>query len=232
MRSSSVHVDGAAVEVDVADLGEDDLRVALVAKDVAERRCDVPLRQDARRDLVEQRLEEVVRLPVDHRHVDRRPAQRLRGGEAAEAAADDHDPMASGHRLRPRLRRAASPAGGSSRAGRCSSRAAAGRRSSSPRPRARRSSLLHGGGELERHDLSCRFEVADDVQDPVADVVDAGRREPHLRMLGDVEEVRRAQMPVAGRVARCRGCRRRSSARSSCPSGPTSYEPSNRSKRP
>ena len=86
--------DGAALEVDAADLGEDDLRVALVAEDVPERRRDVPLRQDARRHLVEQRLEEVVRLPVDQRHVDGRPAQRLRGGEAAEAAADDHDPMA------------------------------------------------------------------------------------------------------------------------------------------
>ena len=32
-----------------------------------------PSRQDAGRDLVEQRLEEVVRLPVDHRHVDAAP---------------------------------------------------------------------------------------------------------------------------------------------------------------
>src|SRR5581483_1227151 len=68
-----------------------------VAEDVTERRRDVSLREDAGRDLVEQRLEEVVRLPVDHGHVDRRAAQRLCRGETAEAAADDHDAMASGH---------------------------------------------------------------------------------------------------------------------------------------
>jgi len=58
--------DGAALEVDVAGLSEDHLRVALVTQDIPERRRDVPLRQDTRRNLVEQRLEEVVRLPVDH----------------------------------------------------------------------------------------------------------------------------------------------------------------------
>ena len=66
-------LDDAALEVDAADLGEDDLRVALVAEDVPERRRDVPLRQHSRRDLVEQRLKEVMRLPVDHGHVDRHP---------------------------------------------------------------------------------------------------------------------------------------------------------------
>ena len=41
---------------------------------------------------------------------------------------------------------------------------------------------------------------AHDAQHPVAGVADAGRREAHLRVLGDVEEVGRAQVLVAGRV--------------------------------
>ena len=95
--------DGSALEVDATDLGEDDLRVALAAEDVPERRRDVPLRQDARRDLVEQRLEEVVRLPVDQRHLGGRSPQRFRCGEAAEAAAHDYDSV-RGH-PKPSLKR-------------------------------------------------------------------------------------------------------------------------------
>ena len=52
-------------------------------------------RSEARADrhLVEQRLEEVVVLAVDERHVARRaPGQPPRAAEPAEAAADDHDP--------------------------------------------------------------------------------------------------------------------------------------------
>ncbi len=46
-------------------------------------------------DLVQQRLEEVVVVPVDQGDVDGRHRQRLGGEEAAEAAADDDDSMAS-----------------------------------------------------------------------------------------------------------------------------------------
>ncbi len=45
-------------------------RVPLVPEDVADRRRDVTLGQDPRRKLVEQRLEQVVVRPVDHRDVD------------------------------------------------------------------------------------------------------------------------------------------------------------------
>jgi hypothetical protein len=90
--------DEAALEVDALDRREDDLGVALMAKDVQERRRDVSLRQHSRRDLIEQRLEEMVRLPVDDRDVDRSSPQRLRGGQAAEAAPYDHGLVASRHR--------------------------------------------------------------------------------------------------------------------------------------
>ena len=69
--------------------------------------------QRAGRHLVEQRLEQVVVHPVDERHVDVGAAQLARGGEPAEAAADDHDPAA--RRLLPSggtrglLRRLAAP---------------------------------------------------------------------------------------------------------------------------
>ena len=43
------------------------------------------------RDLVEERLEEVVVRAVDERDVDRGAAQGARGDEPAEAAAHDHD---------------------------------------------------------------------------------------------------------------------------------------------
>src|SRR3954464_3362580 len=48
-----------------------DLDVAVLAQDAAYRRRDFPLRQDAGRHLVEQRLEEVVVHPVDQRHLHR-----------------------------------------------------------------------------------------------------------------------------------------------------------------
>jgi hypothetical protein len=91
--------------------------------------------------------------------------------------------------------------------------------------------LPHGGGELERYDHSCRFELAHDVQDPAGHMVDAGRREAHLRVLDDVEEVGRAQVLVAGRMpgVEAVGVDREPIV---VPLGPTSYEPSNRSKRP
>ena len=66
------------------------LGIPLVAQHVAQRRRDVSLGEDPRRELVEQRLEQVVVGPVDERDVDVGPPQPLGGGESAEAAADDH----------------------------------------------------------------------------------------------------------------------------------------------
>ena len=69
------------------------LRAFLVTS--RERRTDLALGEDAGGDLVQQRLEEVVVVPVDQGDVDRRHRQRLGGEEPAEAATDDDDAMAS-----------------------------------------------------------------------------------------------------------------------------------------
>ena len=75
------------------DLGELDLDVALTAKDVADRRGDLALREDARGHLVEQRLEQVVVDPVDQGHLDWGAPQEACGEEPTEAASDDDDPV-------------------------------------------------------------------------------------------------------------------------------------------
>ena len=79
-------------DVDVLDLGEQALDVPVLLQQVAQRRRDLALGQDAGRALVEQRLEQVVRGPVDQGHVDRGLAQRPRREQPGETAADDHDP--------------------------------------------------------------------------------------------------------------------------------------------
>jgi hypothetical protein len=65
--------------------------VALVAQDAADRACDLRRREARGRHLIEQWLEQMVVAAVDDRDVDRRTAQRVRGGEPAEAGADDDD---------------------------------------------------------------------------------------------------------------------------------------------
>ena len=66
-------------------------RVALRAQDRAQRLRDLAGRQRSRRDLVEQRLEQVVVPPIDQGDVDEvaGPAEVLGGVQAGEAAADD-----------------------------------------------------------------------------------------------------------------------------------------------
>ena len=54
-----------AVEVEVVDLGQLDLDVLVLAQHVAQRRRDLPRREDAGGHLVQQRLEEVVVAAVD-----------------------------------------------------------------------------------------------------------------------------------------------------------------------
>jgi hypothetical protein len=73
----------------------------LVPKDVADRRRDIPLGEKPRRELIEQRLKQVVIRPVDDGDLDIGAAQRFRRKESAESAADDHDlvPAHGGVRL-------------------------------------------------------------------------------------------------------------------------------------
>ena len=60
---------------------------------------DISRRQAAGRDLVQQRLEEMEVAPVDHRHLNGRPLERVRGVQPAETAADDHRSMGGMHGL-------------------------------------------------------------------------------------------------------------------------------------
>jgi hypothetical protein len=85
------HPDGLAPEVDVADLGHHHFAVLLSPEHLADRGGDLGRRQRGRGHLVEQGLEDVVVLAVEEQDVQVRPGQRLRGLEAAEAAADEHD---------------------------------------------------------------------------------------------------------------------------------------------
>ena len=73
------------------DIAEQHFDVALTAQDPADRRRDVAGRQRRRRHLIQQRLEDVMVAAIDERDPHRRPPQRARGVQAAEAAADDDD---------------------------------------------------------------------------------------------------------------------------------------------
>ncbi len=88
------HRDGARVEVEAGHLAEDDVRVLLPVQGAPQRERDFRRRERAGRDLVGQRLEQEEVLAVDERHLDVRTAKAPRGQQAAEASADDHDPLA------------------------------------------------------------------------------------------------------------------------------------------
>jgi hypothetical protein len=66
--------------------------VARAAQHRPERVGDVGRVQERRRDLVEERREQVVIARVDERDVDGLPGEAPRAGESAEAAADDDNP--------------------------------------------------------------------------------------------------------------------------------------------
>src|SRR5262245_32174888 len=71
-------------------------RVALVVEEVADRMPDRGLLQEARRDLVQERLEGVVVVLVDEHDVDVGLLQLLGRADPAKAASEDED-------ARPRL---------------------------------------------------------------------------------------------------------------------------------
>ena len=77
-------------------LTEQDPRVLAPTQDRAKRLRDLARRERPGRDLVQQRLEQVVIAPVDQRHRDiGLVTERLRGVEPAEPTADDDDAMPS-----------------------------------------------------------------------------------------------------------------------------------------
>ena len=90
-----------ALEVDVGDLAQQHPGVLLVGEDLAGRRRDLALRQDAGRHLVEQRLEQVVGGLRDHRHVDVGALERLGAEQPAEARSRSRPPGAAGSSVMP-----------------------------------------------------------------------------------------------------------------------------------
>ena len=98
-RLAAEHARGhrAGLEVDVGHGAEHDARVLLAGQHLTGARGDLTLGEDAGRDLVEQRLEQVVRGRGDQGHLDVvATAQRLRAEEASEAGTDDDDAVGGG----------------------------------------------------------------------------------------------------------------------------------------
>ncbi len=86
--------DGARLQVDVRHGAQQDRGVPLTSQHLARAGGDLPLREDACRDLVEQGLEQVVRRRGDEGDLDVLTAtERLRAEETAETRTDDDDAM-------------------------------------------------------------------------------------------------------------------------------------------
>ena len=88
-------MDLTGLDVDLLDFTQDHPQGRVVAQDVADGRRDLPLREDAGGDLVEQGLEQVVVCPVDQGDPDRRPLEGAGREEAAEATPDDDHVVSS-----------------------------------------------------------------------------------------------------------------------------------------
>ena len=78
-----------AGDVDAADRAEDHSGVRLPRENTADRSGDVGRRQGRGRDLVQQRLKQMMVAPIDERDPNRRPPERPRRTQAGETAADD-----------------------------------------------------------------------------------------------------------------------------------------------
>ena len=95
IRAVGVH--GPALQIDVIDIGEKGAHVGFDANGAAQRGGDQTGRQDPRRHLVEQGLEEVVVGAVDERHLKARVVESVDRVQAPEPAAHDDNPMAVSH---------------------------------------------------------------------------------------------------------------------------------------
>jgi hypothetical protein len=94
-----VEVHTAGLEVDPRHAPHPHVRISVTCDDAAHRVRDVVGIEAGRRHLVEQRLEGVEVVRVDHHDVDRRTGQALRDGEPAEPCAHhDHSVTSFHHR--------------------------------------------------------------------------------------------------------------------------------------
>lgn len=85
--------------IDIRSLAHQHAYIALAAKHAAQRGRDLARRERPRRDLIEQRLEEMEIPTVDERDLNRRMLQRLRGVESAEAPAENDDALCDSSRI-------------------------------------------------------------------------------------------------------------------------------------
>ena len=77
--------------IDPCRFGQQHADVFLMAKHPTNWRCDIARRQGRRGDLIQQRLKQMVVVPIEERDADRRAVQRAGRIEPAKAAADDDD---------------------------------------------------------------------------------------------------------------------------------------------
>jgi len=89
-RTSALEHHVAGVRKDRTNAVEQHADVLRASQDRPDRRRDIGGGQGRGRDLIQQRLKDVVVAPVDQRDVDVSPREPLGRGEPAEAAADDH----------------------------------------------------------------------------------------------------------------------------------------------
>src|ERR1700685_716892 len=85
------HFHEAIFQIEAGDLRHQNFSIFSMPENRTNGSRNLSRRKSSGRHLIEQRLKCVVVLAVDQRDGDRRAAQRLSGGQAAESAADDDD---------------------------------------------------------------------------------------------------------------------------------------------
>src|SRR6266511_1697068 len=88
-----------ARSIDSRDLRQDHIRVVLPTENAANRRRDISGRQGGGRDLIEQRLEQMVIVAIDDGDVEGPLRQLLGSRQTAEPCSDDHNARAPGYGL-------------------------------------------------------------------------------------------------------------------------------------
>ena len=99
-RIAVIEQHALSCRIDAADICEQRRHLLASAQQVADRPGDFRRRQRSGRDLVEQRLEQMMVAAVDQRDPDRRSGEAKGGLQPAETGADDHDVMGLFRRCR------------------------------------------------------------------------------------------------------------------------------------
>src|SRR5688572_19595371 len=89
MLSRGGELDPPGFRINPRNVREQDAQPLLLAQDPPDRRGDVARRKSRGRDLIQQRLKDVVIVAIDDRHLARHVAEAARGVEAGKPAADD-----------------------------------------------------------------------------------------------------------------------------------------------